>query len=340
LIHIVDSTPPTVTDCPADVAFNADPGGCDAFVTWPAPTVIDNCDPAPTVEYDIDLGDDGSIDDTVAVPEYTFPAGPNRVYVRATDACGNPDTSCDFAVAVEAVNALEVTLELVGVSEDPVTRCVRLVIGECGNITDLELTFTNQGDPFTGVRATATLQLTCGDWGNAVLCAKDEQHTLYDTSTLVQSGSQYVTADPVLMLLGGDTDNDSDVDIDDVTWLLYQYGGVAEPGGCPWDGTRDADFSLNGVVGLEDYLFFSENWHAFSACGCTSAPPEGDAKPLNTEVQVSALPAKVRAKVDLTRDGIVDYRDVEAFERRHGLGNELSSRIKWTAKASTRRALP
>jgi hypothetical protein len=34
------------------------------------------------------------------------------------------------------------------------------------------------------------------------------------------------------------------------------------------------------------------------------------------------------AAADLTRDGMVDHRDVEVFERRYGLSGELSAKLR------------
>ncbi len=334
----LDSAAPTVTGCPEDILVSADVGGCDADVPWTPPIVEDPCGLAPIVEYHIDLGDDGTIDDVIIVPEYTFPAGCNRVHVRATDLCGNVNQSCDFAVCVDPVNDVYVEVVLVGVSV-PVERCIHFVLDDCGNSTDVLLSFIDHdGDPATWVRAMAVIQVECGMWDS--LCAKDEQHTLFDTTALTIDGSQYV-ATTLLSLRGGDTNNDSIVEIEDVAWFLSQFGEPAASGGCPWDGTRDADFSNNGAVGIEDYGFLSENWLLYTECGCSSPLPGGGGgiAPTNTEIPVSSLPVDVGSKVDLNRDGVVDHKDVAAFERRHRLGNGLSSRIKKTAAARANQAL-
>ena len=48
------------------------------------------------------------------------------------------------------------------------------------------------------------------------------QHTLFEHAAVDITGTAYSGAAP-LLLLAGDTDNDSDVDIHDVTWLMYQW---------------------------------------------------------------------------------------------------------------------
>ncbi len=41
-VTVIDNQPPVVT-CPADIAVDNDPGTCGAVVTYPDPTVVDNC---------------------------------------------------------------------------------------------------------------------------------------------------------------------------------------------------------------------------------------------------------------------------------------------------------
>ena len=125
-------------------------------------------------------------------------------------------------------------------------------------------------------------------------------------------------------------DNDSDIDINDATWLIYTYGWDAADGGCAWDGTRDADFSNNGTVGTGDYTFFTGNWLAYTSCTCTTRGMVlGNVR---TSLMTSELEADVAAAVDLNRDGVVDHRDVRVFEDRHGLGDALSSKMRVTAR--------
>lgn len=338
-VTVADTTPPVLSGCPGDITVNADAGGCDAVVTWTDPTATDNCDPAPGVVCSPPSGS-------------TFPQGTTAVTCTATDSCGNAST-CGFNVIVNDVNDVSLEIELADV-HIPVTRCIYFVTDSCGSTADASLSFTDHDgddsnmngiddategdtdDPSTPVRFVGTVEIPCGDW--TFLCAKDEQHTLYDTTTLTDTGTTYV-ADSLLSLEGGDTDNDSDVDINDVTWLLFQFGSLAASGGFPWDGTRDADFSNNGAVGSEDYTFLTANWLTFTTCACTGPPPVGGggsvlplARPTKVTVLASELPASVAAKADLTGDGVVDYQDVEAFELAHGLPHALSTKIRQTAQ--------
>jgi hypothetical protein len=132
----------------------------------------------------------------------------------------------------------------------------------------------------------------------------------------------------------GDTDNDSDVDIHDVTWLMFQWGslpggGPAAPGGCPWDGTRDGDFDNNNVFTSNDYLLLSSQWHTWTTCPCMTLSGEV-AGPVQRLVSVptAALPAEVAHAVDLNRDGVINDQDVRAFEVANGLPPVLSSQMQ------------
>ena len=124
-----------------------------------------------------------------------------------------------------------------------------------------------------------------------------------------------------------------------MTWLLLQYGQPAEAGGCPWDGTRDADFSNNGTVWSEDYTFLVTYWHQYTTCACTTSPMLSDDsdrlyEPLDVQVVVRSaqLPVELASAVDLNADGLVDYHDVWLFEEREGLPHELSDAIQATAE--------
>jgi hypothetical protein len=142
---------------------------------------------------------------------------------------------------------------------------------------------------------------------------------------LTLSGAKYVATLP-LVLDGGDTDNDGDVDINDVTLLLAQFGSIVAPGTCPWNGARNADFNNNTAVGAEDYSFLVAQWLTTSACSC-SIPLSGSGSEGRRQTWLAVRDA-TSAAADLTRDGMVDHRDVEVFERRYGLSGELSAKLR------------
>ena len=121
-------------------------------------------------------------------------------------------------------------------------------------------------------------------------------------------------------LLPGDTDNDGD--IHDVSWLLFTFGDLAAAGGCPWNGTRDADFNNGGAVGSDDYSLMSSNFLTATACGCT-----GPATLPIVSIETKHLERRVAQRVDLNRDGIFDHRDVRQFEIANNLPDTLSRKM-------------
>jgi hypothetical protein len=327
---IEDTTAPTISGCPDDITVNADAGVCTAVVSWAEPTATDVCC--------------GSVAWTARshAPGDTFPQGTTTVTYTFEDDCSNVAT-CEFTVTVLAYNdVVGVVVQLQGVDADdwptpPLTRCIKFIAKNgtnCATAVHVWVEFYDPSD--TGVAiGVADFEVQCGDWTE--LCAKDEQHTLYDTQSLTVVGTEYqTTAD--LYLLAGDTDNDSDVDIHDVTWLMYQWGlgaGPAAFGDCPWDGTRDADFTNNDLLQTTDYLLLSGNWHEWSTCTCAKLLGGGGPTRLTlagrvTELCVAVvdLPPEMADAVDLNRDGMVDYLDVAEFEVRHGLPDTLSSQIE------------
>ncbi|HXF49458.1 MAG TPA: HYR domain-containing protein [Verrucomicrobiae bacterium] len=82
-VTVKDTQPPTIA-CPPNQTANAGPG-CEAIVSYPAPTVSDNC-PNPTVSCNPPSGS-------------SFPIGTKTVVCIATDKSGNKDT-CSFTVTV------------------------------------------------------------------------------------------------------------------------------------------------------------------------------------------------------------------------------------------------
>ena len=308
---VPDATPPLL-DPVADIVVPADAcvgGGCaSAVVNYSPPSATDTCSAVSVACY--------------PPPGTAFPAGETTtVTCVATDACGN--TTVDtFDVTVTPTNSVFVQIQLVGVST-ATSRCITFVADDCGAVADVVLPFDATGF-FAG-----SVELPCGTWTQ--VCAKDRQHTLWGSSTLSLSmdGTSYV-ADSVIELEGGDTDDDGDVDINDVTLFLFQFGQLYSDGGCPWDGTRDADFNDNGAVGSSDYGFLTANWLALTGCGCTGMLPggDGDDDPSRMRRRVTS---GWEANLDLHRDGWIDHRDVRLFEERHGLPDRLSERMRGAA---------
>ncbi|MCP3916117.1 MAG: HYR domain-containing protein [bacterium] len=308
--YTLDDTPPAF-DAFADITQAADASAVDgcagAIVTWTDPTATDTCDGSPVI--------------VCSPPSGSFFAtgGPHTVTCTATDACGNQSMTT-FDVTVTATNTFDVEIELASVFT-PVTRCIRFMADDCTSV-DVSLSFTDHDtNPATPVRAIQTIEMPCGEY--TLLCAKDQQHTKWNTVGLSISGAGYVGTS-IFSLTGGDTDDDGDVDINDVTLLLFQFGNTAAAGGCPWDGTtRDADFSNNGAVGSEDYTFLLASWLTTSTCACT-LPSTTDNRFLPNRKRVET---PIEMAVDFHPDGWIDAKDVEVFEKRNGLPHLLSKEM-------------
>ena len=309
---VADVTPPSIT-CPADIVQTADAGvgnGCEsAVVTWADPVATDSCD---------------SSVDVVCVPPSgsVFPAGvTTTVTCTATDDCGNTDV-CTFDVTVTLENTVWVDIQLVG-APNATTRCITFVPDDCTDGVDIEIPFDSSG-AFSG-----PIEVPCGNWTQ--LCAKDEQHTKWFTGDLEVMGADYVltAGTPVLNLRAGDTDNDGDVDVNDVTLLIAQFGGPEPAGGCPWDGTRGADFNNDGIVDAVDYSLLVPEWLTLSSCACMFNPLPGvHFEAVSTAVLTSELDPWIAARADLNKDGIVDSTDVRMFEKRHRLSSNLSESME------------
>ncbi len=313
IITVQDTTDPVIGTCPADISVNSDPGGCGAVVNFTHPTALDDCDVSPAVTC---VPDSGS----------TFAVGTTAVTCTAEDDCGNTD-DCTFDVTVAPVTEIDVEVELLGSA--PTTRCIHFVTDDCSTTTDIEMDFVDHdADLGTPVRAAATFEMACGNW--SALCAKDEQHTKWDTSTLSASGTQYL-ADTLISLEPGDNDNDGDVDINDVTFLIATFGALASDGDCSWDGTRDADFNNGGAVGSEDYSLMTSEWLTLSSCACASSTLSPPGK---FEVQAAELDEWIAQRSDLNRDGVVNHQDVRIFESRNGLPQTLSGAMEFHIRAA------
>ena len=86
----VDSTPPLIRNCPADIVAGNDPGLCGAVVTWIEPTVTDN-----SGYYTVKK---------TRSPGSFFPLGTTLVTYTATDPSGNRSI-CKFSVTVSDTEA-------------------------------------------------------------------------------------------------------------------------------------------------------------------------------------------------------------------------------------------
>ena len=84
-VTVNDTQPPSIT-CPANITQSTDPNLCSAIVSYPAPTVSDNC---PGVGAPVCSPASGSI----------FPKGTTTVTCTVSDAASNTST-CSFTITV------------------------------------------------------------------------------------------------------------------------------------------------------------------------------------------------------------------------------------------------
>jgi len=291
--------------CPAEF------GPCaGALVSFPPATATDDC------------GGPVAITCSHASGSF-FPVGVTSVTCTATDECGNVSV-CQFDIEVTPTNLVDVTVELVG--SEPTSRCIHFVADACSATADEVLAFTGPpGGPAVGM---GTIEIPCGDW--TTLCAKDSQHTKWHTVGVIPAFDRWVTVS-TLTLLPGDTDNDGDVDINDVTWLVATFGNLAAAGGCPFATStpRDADFSNNGAVLSEDYSLLSGQFLSASSCTCAMAAEPGSAAGFDQRRSLPTLSLAAHLRhADLNGDLVFDWIDVEEFERRAGLPHSLSTRMR------------
>jgi hypothetical protein len=310
-ITVEDSTGPTFLSVPDDLEDNADAGVCTKTYTLAEigeATATDDCNPLVTVDWDRS--------DSAPNLDDPYPSGVTTITWTATDDCGN-ESDYVQTVTVNAFNDLALDIQLGGVLTTP-SRCVHIVLDGCVEY-DVTLDFDAAAGLFSG-----TMEIPCGSW--TTMCVKDEQHTQWATSTLTDTGTSYTGTS--VTLLAGDTDNDGDVDINDVTYYIATFGFFDAPGGCPFDGiTRDADFSNNGAVGTEDYTLMTDQWLTVSSCsGCPLNGPQFNN--IITTVNTSMLPTWVASRVDRNFDGVIDAVDVAMFEKMNGLPQTLSRAIK------------
>lgn len=348
VIHVVDTTAPVVEQ-PADIEVPADAGsGCQAYVTVPPLVATDNCG-IQSIVNNKTMTDDASD---------MYPLGTTTVMWTVMDNCGNhTEVTQDITVLDE--NIVNVVVELTDLKHNGTatpfvfSRNIRFVLNNgsnCSNdICETAVTFSGA----FGQTPTAMVSITapCDTWMS--VCAKDDHVTVYDNVDLSVVGTAYV-GDFNLKLHSGDTDNDGDIDINDVTYLLFAFGSSgAVPDACPYDGVRTADFSLNAAVAGEDYSILQGNWLLFTACNCAlpfSGPdvedlgPDGvDLRPIDGDavsfskrargkrvlrLRTSEVSRSVADVVDVNRDGIIDDQDVRAFEIEFGLPSTLSRKIR------------
>ena len=304
----------------------------DQVVNFAAATATDNC--AEGTDLIVMCSVPAGMGATNRINEnYAFPVGTTTVTCSTIDPAGNIGTN-SFDVVILDQNVVEVDLVLAGATDGAdFDRCIRFNLTDgtdCVEISSI-VTFSQAmpGDPFIGE---ISLDVPCGVYTD--ISAKDAAHTLYAESPLgvVMSTTALSGADMLdvfantgpIVLLGGDTDDDGDVDINDISLFIAQFGepvGDVATGVGTCSEERNADFDNDGTIGGNDYTFFFDTF--LMVTGPVCAPSSTLTAGRGSRMSLKATTARLR-KLDTNGDGVFDVLDVEAFEVREGLSGELS----------------
>ncbi|MFT7606434.1 MAG: hypothetical protein ACI8VT_004037, partial [Saprospiraceae bacterium] len=102
IISLFDNTAPVI-ECPNDTILNIIIAGASSVVYTLIPDVQDNCDISPQVSFQIDFGNNGTVDSlgimTSSLLTIDFPLGVTTVIFEAEDFCGNTST-CSVQITV------------------------------------------------------------------------------------------------------------------------------------------------------------------------------------------------------------------------------------------------
>ena len=220
---------------------------------------------------------------------------------------------------------LALTIDLEGVYVT-VIRPIKIVLGGSLTTPGVKLTIdqpVNFNTAITGGRrgtVTITNLSNAGQWTS--ISAKDEQHTLLQTIDLTGDNKQFVADFTGLTwptgngLFGGDATNDNLIDILDYGLLAGQYGSGGHPKTPP---ARDADFSCNGTVGSEDFVFIQIGFlragdaltgFALAAAGATQTVGRTS---ITVKELADIIGMREAQKADVNNDRIVDTTDMALF---------------------------
>lgn len=314
----VDTTPPDITD-PADIEVNADAGFCTADVTVPALVASDACTGVDTIINDYNGTSDASDN---------YPSGTTIVTWTVTDNCGNENTETQ-EITVNAVNNMLVDVQLFGVTETTLTRCITFELFEtgCGASVEVEkeITFTS------GLASGAAVEVPCGDY--TCITARDTLHTLKrtdDDGDFAISGTDYVASFTTVAngsatddsLTGGNLNDDDVIDILDFGVFVGEYNEDYGTGDTTCaTAFPHADLSGDGLVTAADYTFITNNFLEFDETDCCVILLAGRwhgafLKAPVTRISVDQLQRQGMGELavaDLNHDGWLDTADVQAF---------------------------
>lgn len=168
-ITVNDTQAPTIA-CPANITRPTDPGLCSAVVTYPNPTVSDNC---PNVGAPNCAPPSGSI----------FPKGVTTVNCSVADASGNT-ANCSFTITVNDTEPPVIVCpnNIIAVTVNPGDACVpvNFIVTAADNCPGVTFVCVNDANPaqiitsgfcFPTVPSCTTIRCTATDTsGNTAVC--------------------------------------------------------------------------------------------------------------------------------------------------------------------------
>lgn len=333
LVDVIDTTAPTFT-VPVDIVMNADAGGCDLTLTVDEigiPTDMhDNCTPVA------DLVVTPTRDDGLPLTD-PFPTGDTTITWEVADACGNASTQ-EQVITVNSSNYLYVDVELQGISESYLSRCITFELWNCDTTSSVE--YTTEVVFTYGMAENVPLEVPCGDYG--CITARDTLHTLRRTSmaTLVDNSAIPLVPDHYEVafvddvaggwLIGGNLNDDEYIDILDYGVFTWQWSEIyydpisTLPTGDTTCTTAypHADINGNAIVKLGDFSYIYVNFWQEAEANCCGVMglgrpaglPEGPIDRIALK-QLRAAGLEHLAVGDLNADGWLDAHDMAAFIR-------------------------
>ncbi|MFZ1424399.1 MAG: HYR domain-containing protein, partial [Saprospiraceae bacterium] len=228
-VIVIDAQDPTITGCPVDINKNTDPGVCQAFVTWVAPTASDNC---PGVIFTSNFP-----------PGTNFPTGITQVIYTATDLSGN-ESICTFNVTVvdnqfpviSCPSNINVPAEP-GLCSKVVTYTTPVGTDNCPSPTTIQTTGLPSGSAFPVGTTTNTFKVTDAS-GNSTICSF--------TIIVTDSQNPSISVCPVTRLISG-------CNTADVTNPAYNANLTATTYAIFSDGTNNGVASDNCAITLVEY---------------------------------------------------------------------------------------